>query len=205
MVSLFALATKPYEFFAEDIKKSFPKGSKILFVGDSSSEFYSYLDSGFFSLSILHLGNSSESFSADSLSFESLSGMRESFDILVLFDVLSSLEDSRKVLEDFYASLKESGKMYISVKNIAFLQDETKETKNHSSLYDARKWKYIFEMNSLIVERNFTFSVSGSYLNAFRYLGLPFVPQGEKVGFILLKSKRGCRRNSDFLEDSIKI
>lgn len=210
------LQKKREKFFARKIVRVIPQEGNILLVGSHSLDLVSKLPQGSCKVSVLWSENVPKNSTFEKV-FDFPLGEFELkdciYDAIIIFDVLSHLERPRQLLEQFYAALKDDGIMYVSVPNPSFKKYQKQPSlltqEGHKTIFYPRKWKYIFEMNSLVVEKQFT---EGDLKGIFAlplYLSysfnVPFFSNGSTWYFLLRKSKEGCRRNPDFLEDPIKI
>jgi len=204
------------KFFARKLVQVIPQGGNLLLVGDRSLDLVSKLPLDYCKVSVLWTENVPKNFPFEKVFDFPLGefGLKDCiYDAIIIFDVLSHLERPRQLIEQFYAALKDGGVMYVSVPNLSFKKYKKLPSilteEGHVILFDTRKWKYLFEMNSLVVEKQFTESNLKGILALTLYLPysfkIPFFPNGSTWYFLLRKSKEGCRRNPDFLEDPIKI
>ena len=215
-------------YISKCIDKNVEKGAHILLVGKEAFDFFEMYGKGVYQYTgiskdqerVTELTTSNARFML--VEPEDFDTEDRQFDAILFLDVLSRLNNPKRVVEKYYSFLKKSGFVYVTVPNIACWSKKVKKgnwavakDETHVKLYDAKKWKYIFEMNSLVIEKSFT----EGYLDPPYVKWLPKVLQeatylfgilqfrskllflvgGDKLHYILRKGKSGGRRNPDFL------
>ncbi|MDP3729003.1 MAG: hypothetical protein Q8R18_06155 [bacterium] len=129
---------------------------------------------------------------------------QEKYEGIILLDSLSKVSHPREYLDRCYNLLKEEGFMLISVPNIK--HPYWKDNNQKVTVSDHFRWKAHFDVNSLVIEKDFTMGVAenASFMQSFsqlmQYKSKMFFSGNLKRYYLLRKSKDGCRRNPDFVK-----
>ena len=138
-------------------KRSIDKSKQVI-IGDSSLEFAKTLDS--IPEGSIFIKEETENIPTIIIpTYETLKSLSivEKYKCIILLDYLAKTSQPREYLDLCYNLLKEEGYILISVPNIKNSYWNTSEEK--PTISDHFRWKAHFDVNSLVIEKDFTMGV----------------------------------------------